>query len=236
MNTVNDRDPEEHNGPPEGPENDPMPPRPDMMNRQSALGRIGDTAEETLEHIRRKMEMVASEFSEGKINRAQFNAVYGHYGEQRIIIERLIERNPGTNAWRRVASPGRTDFLRNHFEAHPVYFIVFQHQRRDPLATGGEQPDGSTQAILRAIKHLWSLDDIPENGLARQEIDENHCLVLANGKLAVTIVIYALQPAQAQIHIVRDLHTDFERANRLSLQRNLPADMMVFPQRSLFPG
>lgn len=232
---MSEHDPEQQDDVPDDSSDEYLPPRPDVLNRPPSFHRMGDTAEETLEHIRRKMESVATEFSEGKINRAQFNAVYGHYGEQRIIIERLIERNPETTAWRRVASPGRTDFLRNHFEAQAAYFIVFQHRRRDPLATGGSQPEGSTQAILKAIKNLWSLETMPENGLARQEIDDSHWLVLANGKLAVTIVIYTPQPAQAQVRIVRDLHMDFERANRLSLQRNLPADMMVFPQRSLIP-
>lgn len=227
---TDDRNPDEQNSDIEA---SPLP-RPNTPGRpHSSLSRVGDTAEETLEHIRRKMESVAGEFADGKINRAQFNAVYGHYGEQRIIIERLLERNPETTAWKRVAQPGRTDFLRTHFEAQAAYFIVFQHQRRDPLTTGGEQPEGTTQAIRRALKHLWSMDEMPETGLARQEIDENRWLILANGKLAVTIVIFNLQPAQAQVHLIRDLHQDFERANRLSLQRNLPADMMVFPQRSL---
>jgi hypothetical protein len=38
---------------------------------------LPDTPQETLEHIRQKMESVARNFAEGQINRAQFNAMYG---------------------------------------------------------------------------------------------------------------------------------------------------------------
>lgn len=203
------------------------------MADQTVVGSQARSVTETLEQIRHKMESVAAEFSAGKINRAQFNALYSHYSEQRVIIERLIERNPHTDAWRQVARPGRTEFLRAHFEARAEYYMVFRHQRREPIATGGEQPPGTTPAIVKALKSLWGRDPIPENSLARMEIDETRWLAMANGPLAVTIVIFSLQPSQAQAEIVRDLHEDFERANRLSLQRNLPAEMMVFPQRSL---
>lgn len=215
------------------PEPETLPPRPDVLDHPPAVERLGSSADETLEQIRHKMESVAAEFGEGKINRVQFDALYSHYSEQRVIIERLIERNPNTDAWRQVARPGHTEFLRSYFEARAEYYMVFRHRRREPIATGGEQPPGTTPAIVRALKDLWNRDSIPDSGLARLEIDETRWLVMANGPLAATIVIFSLQPSQAQTYIVRDLHEDFERANRLSLQRGLPAQMMVFPQRSL---
>src|SRR3954463_3466970 len=53
-----------------------------------------------LNTLRGKMELVSDEFAQGKINRAQFNAVYKRYSEQRTIIERLLERNPDSEAWK----------------------------------------------------------------------------------------------------------------------------------------
>jgi hypothetical protein len=88
---------------------------------------------DALEALRLKMEIAASEFSQGKMNRAQFNAVYARYSEQRSIIERLIQRDPGGQAWKAVAAPGHTRFLMDHFEAHTLYYIVFLHNRPKPL-------------------------------------------------------------------------------------------------------
>jgi len=43
-----------------------------------------------------------------------------------------------------------------------------------------------------------------------------------------------LEPSSGQARLVRDLHADFERANRLPLSRQLyQAERMVFPQRAL---
>ena len=202
------------------------------ISRPSA-GDVHRSAAETLDHIRHKMESVADEFAAGRINRAQFDAVYGHYGEQRIIIERLIERNPDTDAWRSVARPGRTGFLLEHFEAKPVYVLVFRHRQRDPILNQGEQPPNTTGVIIKALKQLWSVPELPADGLARQPIGDEHTLVLASGTHAVSIVIFSQSPTEAQANIVRDLHADFERANSLSLRRKLAAEMMVFPQRAL---
>lgn len=180
------------------------------------------------------MESAVSEFASGQLNRAQFAAIYGHYLEQRAIIERLIERNPENEAWKQVAKQGRTTFLRTHFEAQSVYFLVFRHHQRQPLITGGTIPEAALPHIARALKQVWSLPSLPADArTARKEISDGQWLVVALGEHALSLVVYTLQPSQTQCDLVRDLHTDFERANRIALQRNLPLERMVFPQRSL---
>ena len=44
-------------------------------------------AEEALINLRQKMANVASEFAQGKLNQAQFDAIYSRYSEQRMITE-----------------------------------------------------------------------------------------------------------------------------------------------------
>ncbi|MBC7869584.1 MAG: hypothetical protein H7Y09_01990, partial [Chitinophagaceae bacterium] len=109
-----------------------VPSSPDMLPETIQIVTTEDP-KTTLDHIREKMERVAGEFAAGKINRPQFNAIYAHYSEQRLIIERLVQRNPGNEAWKQVARLGRTNFLREHFEAVPLYFLVFRHNERQPL-------------------------------------------------------------------------------------------------------
>lgn len=198
------------------------PPMPDMDDPVAALN-----------EIRRKMEIVAAEFAEGRLNRMQFNAMYGRYNEQRSIIEKLIERNPGNNAWRSVAKPGHTGFLRSHFEAHPIYYVVFQHEQPKPLIHDGtEKPKGNT--IIQVLRTLWKMPNRPESGLARKALEDNQWLVLAFGKHSITLAIFSLEPSTAQATLVRDLHADFERANALLFARGQAhPEKMVFPQRAL---
>jgi hypothetical protein len=189
--------------------------------------------EAAVEDLRRKMERIASEFAAGRINRAQFNAMYGRYTEQRAIIERLIQRNPGNDAWKAVAAPGHTTFLRSHFEAKPLYYAIFQHNRTTPLMIGGQMQPNMTQ--LGDVLHaLWSMKSRPKVGLARKDIGNGNWLILALGEHAVTLVMFMLEPSPMQANKVRDLHADFERANRMALASDTKSlDRMVFPQRAL---
>lgn len=186
-----------------------------------------------LELLRRKMEVVANEFGEGKINRAQFNAIYGRYSEQRTIIETLLKRNPENAAWKQAAAPGHTSFLRQHFEARLGYYLVYQHNIPTPLMMGGKQQANMDQ-ISGVLKSLWSMNKRPKIGLARKEMGGGQWLVLALGEFAVTLAMFMLEPSVAQATLVRDLHNDFERANRRSLSNGTRSlDRFVFPQRAL---
>ncbi len=186
-----------------------------------------------LENLRAKMEGVARDFANGKLNRAQFNAIYGRYDEQRKIIERLLERDPENEAWQHVAEPGHTAFLLNHFQARPLYYIIYRLDTPTPLMMGGKhQPD--MRHIEPALRALGKMPNRPRAGLARKSMGNGQWLVLALGEFAVTMVMFMLEPSALQLNRVRDLHADFERANRSALERATQSfDRMVFPQRAL---
>jgi hypothetical protein len=192
-----------------------------------------DNPEAALENLRRKMEHVANEYAAGRLNRAQFNAIYGRYGEQRTIIERLLERNPRNRAWQQVAAPGHTSFLMEHFAARIMYYAVYRLDRPALLMIGGPQQPDMNQ-IEPVLHTLLTMPNRPHSGLARKSLGDGQWLVLALGAHTVTFVLFMLEPSAAQINRVRDLHADFERANRLALERDTRSlDRMVFPQRAL---
>jgi hypothetical protein len=192
-----------------------------------------DSPQVALEKIRRKLESVATEFSEGKINRAQFNAMYAHFSEQRTIIERLLERDPESPAWRSAAAPGHTTFLRQHFEARLLYYVIYQHDNYTPLFVGGKQPP-DPELLNPMLATLWRMVNRPKTGLARREMSQGHWLVMSLGDYAVTMAMYNLEPSMMQTTLVRDLHLDFERANRRALNAgSRTLDRFVFPQRAL---
>ena len=192
------------------------------------------SAQEAIGLLRQKMEVIATEFAEGRINRSQFNAVYGRYSEQRAIIERIVERNPESKAWKQViGTSGHTNFLRQHFEAQPLYFILYRHRLPEPLMVGGKTAPDMAQ-IAPILKGLWTMPNRPKTGLARKLIAEHQWLVLAMGEHALTIVVFLLEPSVAQAAMIRDMHADFERANQAALVRQvMHVERMVFPQRAL---
>lgn len=214
------------------PQHQPEPPDDTSLHSDSMPDPEPEDARKALQTIRRNMEQVAQEFSDGKISRAQFSAIYAHYSEKRTVVEKLIERNADSTALQAAAAPGRTTFLRNRFEARPLYYLVFTHGDKTPLLRDGKQPPNTAEQIYRLLKVLWAMKT-PRVGLARKSMGNGLWLVMVLGERAFTLVIYSLQPSTMQTNYVRDLHDDFERANRMALQRGLSADTMVFPQRAL---
>ncbi len=195
------------------------------------------TPTSALNAIRQKMELIADEFAQGKINRAQFNAMYKRYSEQRTIIERLLERNPDSEAWKQVIGvKGQTGFLRHHFEAQTLYFVVYHRSSPQPIMQGGKQAP-ENNLITPLLKAVWLMKDRPKQALGRKQVGDTNWLLLAVGDYSASAVMFSLEPANAQARLVRDLHADFERANQAALSRGwIVPERMVFPQRALVEG
>ena len=213
------------------------------QNPQDQQNPLGDPAQyrrwatepnspgDRIAHIRSKMEEVANEYANSTISRAQFNAIYSHYSEQRQLIEKIIARDPDNDGWKQAARSGKTEFLRQHFDARPLNYVVYLHHRYKPLIGGGTRPD--IQRITKLIKMLWKMEKI-RVGVARMALDGPNWLVMTAGYYSVTFVTFHLEPSGDKANYVRDLHNDFERANRLFLQRGkINKALMVFPQRAL---
>lgn len=191
-----------------------------------------DTPQAALSHIRLRLKAATKEYSSGRLNAVQFNAIYRHYTEKRQIIERLVARDPETDAWKAAASPGKTGFIRDRFEARPLYYVIFRKGDTQPLAANGKIPKAAARQIFTLLQTFWKTNTW-RRGLARKQIGDGMWLVLMVGEMSLTIVIYFLQPSVLQLNQLRDLHADFERANKKALHRNLPSKRMVFPQRAI---
>lgn len=181
------------------------------------------------------MTQVAEEFAAGKLNRAQFHAIYNRYSERRRIIEQLISRDPGSQAWQQVARPGHTSFLREHFAARVLYFALYPLGRNAPIVQQGE-PSPPPEALLPILRVLP--DVLAEKGRlapARRQLQDGHWLVVAPGQHTVSIFLFSLEPSAQQLAQIDDLHQDFERANAFALsRRDYTPRRLVFPQRALF--
>jgi hypothetical protein len=180
------------------------------------------------------MGALVEEYAGGRINRTQFHVLYSRYSEQRSIIEKLMERNPDSDAWKQVMrTRGQTGFLRAQFQARPIMFAVAARGRATPMLTSGG-PGLEAAAVERLLTGLWRLPPAEGSMLGRKEQPDGTWIILAASTFAATLVHFTLEPSSGQARLVRDLHADFERANRLPLSRQLyQAERMVFPQRAL---
>lgn len=188
-----------------------------------------------LDRLRQKMAAVAEEYAQGKLNRAQFNAIYRRYQEQRDITERLLQRDPKTGAWQTVVQPGVTGFLRDHFEAKVESYSVYDLKTgRQIIRTGSLQlPQAQVVPILNKLYSMIVSQRDP--GIARRAIQDDRFVVFVPGAYTVSVVVFSLEPAVAQLEMVQDMHNDFERANiQIFTGQRLNPHEMVFPHRALF--
>jgi hypothetical protein len=194
-----------------------------------------ERAEESLARLREKMAQVATEFAAGKLNRAQFNAIYSRYNEQRMITERLLERNPASQAWQQVIQEGHTTFLREHYEAHILSYALYDNESSMPIASHGHFKIDTSLLVPMLSSFRAAASEMFGAGLKSTEIVGGRWLVFVPGQLTTSIILFSLEPSARQLDLVQDLHRDFERANQQALARGVRApDRLVFPQRALF--
>jgi hypothetical protein len=192
-------------------------------------------AEEALINLRQKMANVASEFAQGKLNQAQFDAIYSRYSEQRMITEGLLARDPETQAWQSVVRPGHTQFLKSHYEAHVVSYAIHDQDSYVLIAvTGSVQIQHSqVEAVLARLKAVSAERGNP--GPAQKKLRDGQSVLFVPGDLTAAVVIFSVEPSTVQIERVADIHHDFERANQHALRRkDYAAGRLVFPHRALF--
>lgn len=202
------------------------------MGNESQRNNDATNPNSALQTIREKMQSVVAEYSNGDINASQFNAMYQHYSEKRDIIELMLERNPNSEAWRSVVQQGYTSHLRSQFQAKALHYAVFRRGKTNPLISSGKLTRKTAQQIHQMLRIIFSMKT-QKTGLARKSIGNGNWLVVSIGVQALTIVTFTLQPSSIQTNKVRDLHEDFEMANKRALRNNTPSDRLVYPQRAL---
>jgi hypothetical protein len=192
-------------------------------------------AEEALINLREKMAQVATEFAQGTLNRAQFDAIYARYSEQRDITERLLARNPESQAWQSVIQPGHTTFLISHYEARTISYAIYDQVTFELInITGSVQLEkAQIEAVLKRLQTIMHERGNP--GPAQKKIGSERCVLFVPGTTTTAAVIFSREPSRAQINRVEDIHRDFERANEYALRnRDYTVEQLVFPHRALF--
>jgi len=193
-------------------------------------------AEEALINLREKTARLAAEFAEGKLNQAQFDAVYGRYSEQRDITERLLTRNPESQAWQSVVKPGHTGFLKQMYEARVISYAIYDQETAEQISTTGAvlMKPLQIKAVLARLRAVAQTRGNP--GPAQKKLaDDERSVLFVPGEQTVAVVIFSLTPSPSQIERIKDIHRDFERANQHTIrQRDYAISRMVFPHRALF--
>jgi hypothetical protein len=188
---------------------------------------------ERLELLNQKIVRLEGDFQQGRINASQYRAIYRHYMEQRDVALRLREKFPDSDRWQVVLEEGKTRFLMQLNEAACHAIGLYDIKSRGRIYLHGEMPETAEDAMALLGTFGASEGSTPDGRMYATKTDDGETLLLIPGVFTVSLAIFSQDPPAWQVRALREVHRNFEAANRVSLQKGT-IDGLIFPDLSRF--
>ena len=195
----------------------------------------GQRAKEAAAHLKMKMGAVTIEFNEGRINQAQFQAIYTRYGEQLSLIQHLLNEKPLPDVWQHILEEGSTNVLRKEYAAKVVGCVLCYNMTGDIMQVMGRF--NLTDELLAPLLSDLSTQSSRnlEGGQRCTQIEGGRWLCIVPGVYSTTIVLYSSEPSSDQLDAAIGLQAEFEEANLAVLKTGvIEGRDFSYPQQGLF--
>lgn len=180
-----------------------------------------------------KIARLEQDFQQGRINASQYRAIYRHYMEQREVALRLREKYPDSDRWQIVLEEGKTRFLLQLNEATCYSVGLYDINNRDRIFVQGDMPAAAEEA-MGLLGTFGSADESsPDGRMFATKTDSGETLLLIPGAFTVSLAVFSQDPPAWQVRALREVHRNFEAANRPALQREDKGNL-VYPNLSRF--
>lgn len=183
-----------------------------------------------------KIATLLTEFSEGKISREQFHAVYAHYSSQLELAE-VAEHMGAAEALDEAG--GKTIGIRQAHMGKAIGLIIYHNRSGRFVETMGTF-DVAPARLAVTLNDFTQLMDAGKMIDRRTEkIAEKRWLLFAAGQYTTVITLFHHEPSSDQSREIERLHHDFETANGHMLEqrvvdgRKLAYPFLVFVQKKL---
>jgi hypothetical protein len=180
-----------------------------------------------------KIDRLESDLKQGRINASQYRAIRKHYLDQRQVAVRLQRAHPDSDRWRVVLEEGKTSFLLQLNEAVLRSFTLYDLRTRARIYSQGELPAAAEQAF-RLLGTFGPDGPQAEPGrMLGMQAEDGSSYLLIPGKYTVALVVFTQDPPAWQLRAMREVHTNFEGANKATLARG-ERQTLIFPDLSRF--
>jgi hypothetical protein len=180
-----------------------------------------------------KMARLEQDLHQGRINASQYRAIQRHYAEQREVAARLRQAYPNSDRWRVVLEEGKTTFLMQLNEAVCLGFALYDMGTRERLFVEGRLPPAAEEAmaLLRTFGPIGT--EGSSGRMLATQAEDGSALLLIPGMFTAALVVFSQQPPGWQVRALREVHRNFETANKTPLTRGDRHDL-IFPDLSRF--
>ncbi len=186
-----------------------------------------------LETLDGKIARLEQDFQQGRINASQYRAIYRHYMGQREVALRMRQTYPDSNRWEMVLEEGKTRFLLQLNEAACYSVGLYNLQSKERIFVDGDMPESAENAMALLGTFSTSHDESPDGRLFATTSDSGETLLLIPGAFTVSLAVFSQDPPSWQVRALREVHRNFEAANRPALLRG-ETEKLIFPDLSRF--
>jgi hypothetical protein len=192
-----------------------------------------DDLSQMLTALDEKITRLEQDLQHGRINASQYRAIHRHYVEQREVALRLRQAYPESDRWRVVLEEGKTTFLMQLNEAVCLGFALYDMSTRERISIEGRLPPAAEEAmaLLRTFGPIGT--EASAGRMLATQAEDGSALLLIPGMFTAALVVFSQQPPGWQVRALREVHRNFETANRTPLTRG-DRGSLIFPDLTRF--
>ena len=192
-----------------------------------------DDLSQMLTTLDEKIARLEQDLQQGRINASQYRAIHRHYIEQREVAMRLRQAYPESDRWRVVLEEGKTTFLMQLNEAVCLGFALYDMATRERVFVEGKLPPAAEEAmaLLRTFGPIGT--EASAGRMLATQSEDGSALLLIPGMFTAALVVFSQQPPGWQVRALREVHRNFETANKTPLTRG-DHSSLIFPDLTRF--
>jgi hypothetical protein len=145
----------------------------------------------------------------------------------------MRQTHPDSDRWKVVLEEGKTTFLLQLNEAAVRCVAFYDLRTRKLIFTQGDIPLEADDAIS-LLGTFGASEFNPKTGrMLATHADDGTALVLIPGRYTAALVSFSQDPPGWQVRALREVHRNFEAANKVALERG-ERRALVFPNLHRF--
>jgi hypothetical protein len=183
--------------------------------------------------IDEKLSRLEQDYRQGRVNSSQYRAIQKHYMEQKEVATRLRHTHPDSDRWRVVLEEGKTSFLLQLNEAVVRSVAFYDLNSRERIFSQGDIPLDAEEAIALLGTFSASEEEPNTSRMVATHADDGTALVLIPGRYTAALVSFSQDPPGWQVRALREVHRNFEAANRVALEKGHRRSL-IFPNMERF--
>jgi hypothetical protein len=208
-------------------------PQPGVSLDRLPVDAVPPELRDMLTSLEQKLIRLEEDFHQGRVNASQYRAIRRHYLEQRQVAIRLLQANPKSDRWQVVLQEGKTTFLLQLNEAVCRGVAFFDLRTRERIFLHGEIPPTSEEVAPMLETFSRPRQSLTQDRMFSTHADDGSALLLIPGRFTAALVAFSQDPPAWQVRAIREIHRNFEAANKVALERS-QYRLLVFPDLTHF--